>query len=231
MTTFVKPVVEPEEEYKELVTPTWVTGFFLPLAQNLAGGVAVAAMGMIGVVAFLGTTATWIDLYNASIWCLLVGGVPACLLTVWRFWGDELGLFTATYRAGYADAQAALTPQINHLQLLLDAAYDAQNAVESEGGGATATMKKNQELMERARKDAATIIKVAFQGDSVARAAMDSRGMGRRDWERATNLLKASGAMNGDGIMVAVSPAQALQAIDERVRTDSQHADNFTPKW
>ena len=218
--------VQPTEDTQENEIATWETRIAIPLVQNIVGGIAVGALGMIGVIAYTGSFGVVVDFYNAGVWSALAGGVVAGVFTVVRFFGDDLGIVMAFYRAGQRSRDA----QISALELLLSASYDAQNAVEADGG-ATSTIRKNQELMEQARRDAAKIIAVAFQGDNVSRSAMEQRGMGRRPWERATNLLKAAGAMDANGDMIATSPALALKAVDERVKADVQNGDKFTPKW
>lgn len=228
MTNFVSPVSPVIEEVRE-VSQTWENDIFVPLSQNILGGVAVAGLGMAGVIAVSGAIGQSIDLYPYGIGCAMAGAVVTCVITIIRFFGDDLNIILEAYRTGVATERDRLMPRIAALELELSAAYDAQSAYEE--NGATAAIKKNQEIMERSRKDAAHILKIAFQGDKVTRAAMEQRGMGRHDFDRARNLLKAAGAMNGEGFIVATNPAQALQAIDEQFNADAKQGDNFATKW
>jgi hypothetical protein len=164
------------------------------------------------------------DMDGARVWCGLAGGAVACVATVIRFFGDDLGLMAAAYKAGQASRDA----EINNLHLELRAIRDARNAAQA--GGASAE-RREQEFMQRAKADAAKLIAVHFNGDSIARDAMKQRGMGQRDWERSMRLLKASGVMNEDGEITVRAATLATKAIDERLRDDRTHGATFTPAW
>lgn len=206
--------------------PTWEAHVLIPVTQNILGGIAVGALGFIGVIAYTGTVENAIDLYNAGVWCGLAGGIVTCAVTIIRFFGDDLGVVTTAYKAGYH----ARDSQVAALELELRASYDAQSSADA-NGNARSVISERQRMMDQARKDAAKIVEVAFAGDNTSRDAMKGRGMGQRNWERAVRLLMASGAMNGDGIIVATSPAQALKAIDEQLSADNERGDKFTTKW
>lgn len=215
----------PNDIQQEPEPQTLITHILTPILQNLLGGLGLGTAWMIVTIG-LSYWDVQFDFWNAGVWASLMGGLWACFWTVIRFFGDDLGLLMDAYSAGYHSRDA----QIAALELELRASYDAQNAAEV-NGGATFAINKRQELMQRARKDAAQIVAVAFQGDSISRKAMAGRNMGQRDWERATRLLIAAGAMNGEGAIVAKTPNEALQAVDEKLAIDSQAGPTFAANW
>lgn len=206
--------------------PTWSSHVLVPLTQNILGGIAVGGLGFIGFAA----TQTWRNVLwfadDALLWCALAGGAVTCVITVVRFFGDDLGIIAKAYSAG----QHSRDGQVNALMLEIRTLRDANHAAQADGTASSAT-KREAEFMQRAYKDAQTLIKVRFAGDSIKRAAMAERGMGQQDWQRAIRLLKASGVMNNDGVIVVKTAKQALDALDGRIKADREHGDKFTPAW
>jgi len=201
--------------------PAWASHVLIPVAQNILGGVAVAGLGVMGVYAYgMGIDSA------AGLWCAFGGAAVTCVITITRFFGDDLGLLTAAYKAGQGSRDA----QIAALELELRASRDAQSAAEADGDQANAD-KRREEFRQRARKDAVAIVAVHFDGDSIARAAMGKRGIAQRDWGRAMRLLKAAGVVNGDGNMVTSSPAQAIRAIDAKLASSADKGKTFHPAW
>ena len=206
------------------VTPpvTWISHVLVPLTQNIVGGVAVTGLGCIAVQATTGTITQ-----AALMWCALAGGVVTCVITVLRFFGDDFGLYRAAYNAGRRSRDA----QIAALQLQLSEAQDAAGF-----GDATpsATIGKRQEMAREAHANARLIIKVAFAGDSISRAAMADRGVGQRDWERAMALLRAAGVLDEQGRLTPrITPKQAMEGVAQLMAKDAPRlADGkFTPGW
>lgn len=200
---------------------TWASHVLIPLAQNVAGGLAVAGLGAIGVAAW-GAPVDGV----AGLWCAFGGAAVTCVITITRFFGDDLGLIAAAYRAGQRSRDA----QIAALELELRASRDAQAAAEA-NGEQTTSAKRVEEKIQRARKDALKIIEVHFAGDSIRRSAMAGRNMGQRDWERAMRLLVAAGVVNGDGAVAVRSPGQAVQAVDAKLATLAERGKTFQPAW
>jgi len=200
---------------------SWASHVLIPVAQNVLGGMAVAGLGLMGVYAY-GVPIDGV----AGLWCAFGGAAVTCIITLTRFFGDDLGIIAAAYRAG----QASRDPQIAALQLELRTSRDAQTAAEAEGNQASVD-RRREEFRKRAREDALKIIAVHFDGDSIARAAMGKRGMGQRDWERAVRLMVAAGVINGDGVMIARTPAQSLRAIDQVLASGVSKGKAFHPAW
>lgn len=215
------------EQETTQIPVTWETAIVIPLVQNVVGGLAVGAF--LAVLAFAWADANTLPVEQEQLirWALIIGATVCCAATFVRFFGDDVGLLTAAYRKG----QRSRDTEVAALQLELRAALDAQKAVEV--NGTKSAIDKQQELLQRARRDAMKIVEVAFNGDSISRAAMAGRGMGRWDWERANQLLRAAGAMDADGNITTRTPAQAQQAVDQRLTTDQNLAQEgtFTTRW
>lgn len=199
----------------------WASHVLIPLAQNIAGGAAVAGLGAMGVAAW-GANVDGV----AGLWCAFGGAAVTCLITITRFFGDDIGLITAAYRAGQASRDA----QIAALQLELRASHDAQAAAEATGTQ-TSIEQRRMEKIERARRDAIRILEVHFANDSTSRSAMAKRGMGQRDWERAQRLLVAAGMANDTGDVIAGSPKQAIRAIDGVLANLANKGKTYQPAW
>lgn len=205
----------PEQEVKEELEVTWASHVLIPLAQNLAGGVAIAGLCMVAVIA----ASQPIDAF--ILWAGLAGLTVACVATFIRFFSDDFGIVWAAYKAG----QRSRDPEINGLQLEL------QSALSSAHLDPSSAQQKRTEAMQRARKDVARILEIHFGGERTTRAAMEARGMGQRDWERAMRLLRAAGCVDENGSMLARSPQQALRSIEARLNDDSDRGRNYSPAW
>lgn len=208
-------LTSPEQEVKESPDVTWASHVLIPLAQNIAGGAAVAGLCLVAVVA-LGFT---VEAFG--LWAGLAGGAVACTATVIRFFADDFGIVWGAYQAG----QRSRDSEVNALQIELQAALSAAHL------DPTSAQRKRTEAMQRARKDVQRILDIHFGGESTTRAAMQARGMGQRDWERAIRLLRAAGCVDENGTMLARSPHQALRAIDRRLNEDGERGRNYSPAW
>lgn len=218
----------PDEERQtqpRVPPPTFTSHILIPLGQNLLGGLAVWGAGLIGYLFLCQASGGAVDLDAARFWAGLAGGMVTCLITVIRFFGDDLGLLATAYKAG----QRSRDTEIANLQLMLRSLRDAKTAAQA--AGSDNAEKREQEFMQRAKADARRLIEVYFNGDSISREAMKTRGIGQRDWERAARLLKAAGVMDADGQIGVKTPALALKAIDARLRDDRAHGETFTPAW
>lgn len=210
-------LTSPEQETKEEIKVTWASHVWIPLSQNLAGGVAVAGLFLVAVVAVQGDVNAW------GLWAGLSGATVAFAATFVRFFADDFGIVWAAYQAGQRSRDA----EVNALQLELQAALSSAHLDPS------SAQQKRTEQMQRARKDVVRILDIHFGGGATTRAALSAVGMGQRDWERAMRLLRAAGCINEDGQMLARSPQQALRAIDGRLSDDQAFAGNgrYSPAW
>lgn len=207
----------PEQEIKEEIEVTWISHFLIPIAQNLAGGLAVAGLCLVLVIA-LG-----FDVDAFILWAGLAGGAVFCTATVIRFFADDFGIVHGAYQAGRRSRDG----EVNALQLQL------QDALSTAHLDPSSAQRKVTEQAQRARRDVQRILEIHFGGETTTRAAMQARGMGQRDWERAVRLLRAAGCIDENGAMLARSPQQALRAIDSRLNDDQAFAGNgrYSPAW
>jgi hypothetical protein len=208
-------VASPNQEAPEPIEVTWASHVLIPLAQNVAGGVAVAGLCLVAVVAANQ------DIEAFALWAGLAGATVACTATVIRFFADDFGIVWGAYQAG----QRSRDSEINALQLEL------QNVLSTAHLDPTSAQRKLNDQARNARRDVQRVLEVHFGGEATTRAAMQAKGMGQRDWERAMRLLRAAGCIDEQGTMLARSPHQALKAIDSRLNEDGSRGRNYSPAW
>jgi hypothetical protein len=227
----VTPLIDPDtltmslhEQQSE--QQTWTADIFVPLTQNICGGAALGGLGFIGFVAVSEWHQVLWHVDDALLWCILLGAAVTCMMTIIRFFGDDLGLLTTTYKAG----QRSMLPRISALETNLQATNDVlQGNYER-----TSDEARLKEVLTRAHTDAERLIRLYFEGQRIDRKSMTERGMGQRDWERARRLLQGSGVIAGDGKFTSQTPAEAIQQLKERYDLDvKQKAKEraFTPAW
>src|SRR5215212_5051179 len=227
----VTPLIDPDTltmtlQEQQLKPQTWTTDIFVPLANNIFGG---AALGALGFIVFV-SVSEWRHIMwytdDALLWCILLGSAATCIMTVIRFFGDDLGLITGAYKAG----QRSMLPRISALETNLQATSDVLNR-KYEYTGEEARLK---EVLARARTDAERLIRLYFEGQKIDRKSMVERGMGQRDWERARRLLQGAGIIAGDGKLVSQTPAAAIEQLHTKYALDAKHKGQqraFTPAW
>src|SRR6476619_2215752 len=113
----VTPLIDPDTlamtlQEQQLEQQTWTADILVPLTQNICGGAALGALGFIGFVAVSEWRQVLWHAVDALLWCLLLGSAATCLMTVLRFFGDDMGLLTAAYKAG----QRSMLPRISALE-------------------------------------------------------------------------------------------------------------------
>lgn len=205
----------PDREIKEEAEVTWASHLLIPLTQNVAGGVAVAGLGMVATIAAQGDVEIW------GLWAGLAGAAVAFAATVIRFFADDFGIVNGAYQAGRRSRDG----EVNALQLELQAAISTAHLDPS------SAQRKLNDQARAAHRDVNKILEIHFGGETTTRAAMQARGMGQRDWERAIRLLRAAGCVDEQGSMLARSPQQALRAIEARLNDDSERGRNYSPAW
>src|SRR5256885_741914 len=227
----VTPLIDPDTlamslQEQQLEQQTWTADILVPLTQNICGGAALRALGVIGFVAVSeGRQVLW-HAADALLWCLLLGSAVTCLMTVLRFFGDDLGLITSAYKAG----QRSMLPRISALETNLQATSDVLQGTYAH----TSEEARLMEVLARARTDAERLIRLYFEGQKIDRKSMVERGMGQRDWERARRLLQGAGIVAGDGTFVMQTPAEAIEQLHTRYALDAKHTGQqraFTPAW
>lgn len=170
----------------------------IPLAQNLIGGLGVACLGWIGLYAADVLTS------NTLLWSALLGLGVSCLVTLLRFFADDLGLLGAAWRAGWKAGEGErrlLEMRIKELEynaLMASTIEHAQKKVV-----AAESYKAVEELYTaQERLDATTMMEYWFdQPESADKArewltrdvAMKQLNWSKRQWEGAMALLLAAG--------------------------------------
>src|SRR5215212_3981629 len=169
----VTPLIDPDtltmtlqEQY--LKPQTWTTDIFVPLANNIFGGAALGALGFIGFVA----VSEWHHIVwytdDALLWCMLLGGAATCIMTVIRFFGDDLGVIALAYKAG----QRSMLPRISALETNLQATSDVLHGTYAQTSEAAQVI----EVLSRARSNAERLIRLYFEGQKIDRKSMVERG-------------------------------------------------------
>src|SRR3569832_21803 len=144
----VSPLIDPDSlamslQEQQLDQQTWTADIFVPLTQNVCGGAALGGLGFIGFVA----VSEWHHIVwyadDALLWCILLGAAITCVMTVVRFFGDDLGMLTTAYKAG----QRSMLPRISALETNLQ----ATNAVLQGTHEHTSDEARLKEVLTRAR--------------------------------------------------------------------------------
>jgi hypothetical protein len=225
------PVVNPETlqmtvQEQALEPQTWTSDVLVPLTQNLCGGIAVGVLGFIGFLA----RSQWRQILwsadDALFWCSLAGGAVSCLVTILRFFGDDLGVIAAAYNAGRRSMLPRISALEEHLQAAQDVLQDRQQPTSAEA--------RLLETMGRAKTDAERLIRLHFAGDKIDRNSMSQRGMGQRDWERARRLLQAAGVLHGNGRFAVETPMEGVRRLSQRLTLDAQRQASYrsySPSW
>ena len=167
---------------------------FVPLLQNVIGGLAAAGLCAILSLA----VATWFgadpDLVAMSFWCLLLGGTVMCLATVVRFFGDDVGLLHLAYKRG-RDSQRL---RISALELELGAAQGQVKALLEQTSSIPSSEAAYQ--MERIFKAAKHLVHWHFENLPIDRRSCEARNMVQSEWRKARHLLITAGVMDEQGI-------------------------------
>lgn len=202
---------------------TFAADIFVPLLQNIIGGAAVA--GILAIMSVAGSRWASQPLSGADIafWCLLAGGAVACIVTVIRFFGDDIGLVRYAYRRG----QESMRLRVNALELELEA---AQRQVAQLMGQTKAIPSSGaRQQLERVYAAAEHLIHWHFEDLPIDRRSCESRNMSQSEWRRARHLLLAAGVLDEQGITVRTLP-EALgraHAHYERLIRLGGHAESF----
>lgn len=205
--------------------PTWETHIVIPLVQNLAGGIAVFALCWTITVG-LGRYFLWdVILRELSFWSAVIGGTVTALMTIVRFFGDELGLLAAAYRLGKRSADSQINALIAENEQLRATAREMRGT----------TSHKTQEMIERidqAQNDAEHLLALAYGGQSIAREQVRAY-IPQRSWERAVQLLMASGCLDQNRYLAEPNLALALDRLRSYTDTDRQRAthESWRPAW
>lgn len=190
---------------------TFAADVFVPLLQNILGGLAVMGGSTILAVAttLLQDRSPQIDPILA--WSALLGGLVTCIVTVVRFFGDDIGLVRSAYRHG----QRRMLARVHALELELQVAR-SQLARANKTSNQMPSTKALQEL-QRTHQVAQQMIQWHFEALPIDRRSCEQRNVSQREWARARRLLIAAGVMDEIGVQVAtLGEAQVLASTHYR---------------
>lgn len=175
---------------------TFAADIFVPLLQNIIGGAAVAGLCAIIAVAGVRWAGSTPPTGELAVWSLLAGGALTCVVTVLRFFGDDIGLLHYAYRRG----QESTRLRISALELELQAAQMQIARLMGKTKAMPSTAASQQ--LERVYKAAEQLIRWHFEALPIDRRSCESRNMSQAEWRRARHLLLVAGIMDGNGITV-----------------------------
>ena len=234
---FVPPVVYPDVEQEELPQPeaqAWASDVFVPLFQNTVGGLASWLGLWVGVRGVLILQQRAVQDGLLLYWCGTIALLGTVVLTVVRYFGDDMGLLMAAYRMG----QRSMHGEIRRLQQALDdVSYLATTAqtMTVDADKATATIEK----MASGFTAAETIIRLAYQGEKTSRRALQDR-MAPAHWNRASKLQKLAGVIqekpagSGRWVYLDRTPQEAIARLQHYYEQDVARVkanDRYRPAW
>jgi hypothetical protein len=178
----------------------------VPLVQNILGGGAVAGAVAILTIAVHHSQATPVDGRTLALWCGLVGGLVICVATVVRFFGDDLGLLRAAYRAGQRNRQL----RVNALELELQATRTQLARLLGKHNVLPQT--RTLQEIQRVYQAAQHLIHWHFEQLPIDRRSCEQRNMSQGDWRRVRHLLIAAGVMDENGMTTQTLPKTLARA-------------------
>lgn len=212
---------------------SWDGSIVVPLTQNIVGGVAVAILISVLAVAYCRALGRIVDI-QAMLWIAGTIGVSvAAVFTIVRFFGDDLGLFVAAYRAGqrYADEQIQAVRQEN------DTLRAQLETARAQGRPALERLAAKQ---DRSQANAITLLTLGYTKGVSAMAANKVIGheLSDPEWRKARQLLVAAGCidastgnLNHSGIRAAKLHLQAYcQPHDERAAREPTYVKPWNSK-
>jgi F0F1-type ATP synthase membrane subunit b/b' len=204
--------------------PTWETHIVIPLVQNLAGGFAVYTLCWTVTVG-LGRYLLWdVILRELNFWSFVIGGSVTAIMTIIRFFGDEIGLLAAAYRMGKRSADSRISALIAENEQLQATVRELRGS---------ATTHRAQELagrVQRAQEDAEHLLALAYGGQSIAREKVKDY-IPQRNWERAIQLLRAAGCLTESNELAAENLGLALHQLRSYTQSAQDPGATWRPAW
>lgn len=203
---------------------TWEGGIVVPFAQNVIGGLACGVFGALVAYGWNQANGLITDWAVTVQWSAIFGGLVATGATVIRFFGDDLGLLSAAYKAGSSSRNEEIAALHNQI-----AAWEA--VANESGGGKLKEVSDKSDLFKRwARDDALVMVKMHLSGTAPTLSKCKAVGIEQRRWERARRLLKSLKLMDEEGV-TATSYRDAGKAIEERYALDKSRGSAYTPEY
>lgn len=185
---------------------TFLTDVVIPLTQNVLGGAAVALLTAIVVAAVSYSAALRVPPDLLAIGSALFGLAVACVMTIVRFFADDLGLLWRAYRKG----QQSKDLRISALEAELESTRNELARLT----GKTRALPNTRALqeLERVYTAARALLTWHFEALPIDRRSCEARNMGQADWRRARHLLISAGIYDGTS-MSADTLAEGLRVL------------------
>lgn len=194
----------------------------VPLLQNIAGGIAAGTLTYIGFA----VTGTAVD---QLFWALVTGITTTSLATIVRFFGDDLGIVAAAYRAG----AASRTEEINRLTNELAALHTALTGQQRTATSATKTSKLD--MLKRSYDHARIMAENGIRGRPIDRRTCNNQyQIGEVDFGRAYRLLQEAGIRNQQDTFTITQVSEAKQKLHAYFNYHYQLAASnpkYNPPW
>lgn len=171
----------------------YASGVWIPLAQNLLGGLGVFTVIFVPLYLWTDAPGDWL-MKLAGTFAALVFGLM-CLV---RFFSDEI---LAIVRA-YGERQDRDRQRV-----------DAQTIADLKQELAMLGTQDDVKSSVLQFVVAARLIREAYAGKPISREACAERGTLRKEWEAANRLLKAAGVVDDKSKLSLASEADAMAAL------------------
>lgn len=198
---------EEKKQTKDAGGQTWQSDVFVPTVQNIIGGAST------GLLIWLGHY-WWTSQQppkETELSALLIGAMIAALVTIVRFFGDDLGIVNGAFWLGVRSQK----PRIEALQIELAEARELAQRLGKSGSPVAPT--KELRRVEDVTKSASYLIRWHFEGLDIDRRSCESRNMPQKAWRDGRKMLIAAGVHNGQEIIIS-SIALARQKLEEHYR-------------
>lgn len=191
----------------ELLIHSERAGVWIPLAQNLAGGILGVGTAM--------TITLWkllgVDLYASLEVALLSGGMVFGIATMIRMFRDEIRFLVSAW----GEKQDRLTREALHRENA--ELKELVKQLEAKGAITDAMT-----ALLTARK---LIFQAYGQRLSISREACAARGMTRPTWEAGNKVLRTAGVVNGKSELLLPTEVEAWAAVMKSQDTGMGHYD------
>lgn len=194
----------------------------VPLLQNTSGGIASSALAYI-ILVVAGTSV------DQLFWSLIIGIAATSLATIIRFFGDDLGIVTAAYRAGAASRTEEVNRLTNELNALRTALAGSQRTAIS------STKTSKLDMLKRSYDHAKVMTENGIRGRPIDRRTCNSQyKIGEVDFGRAYRLLQEAGIRNQQDVFTVDRVAEATQQLRNYFNHHYQLAASnpkYNPPW
>ncbi len=194
---------------------TWETHVVIPLAQNAIGGGAAAILTGLGLRWFM-----FFPFDMTMDFAMFVGFGSFSLISILRFFADDLGIIPAAYKAGQYMMQKqndALVAENERLRAQLASVRPHNQRVITD-------VDKRQQAYAHAKQ----LLQIAHESGiaNISRTKVQS-WCPQRAWERATGLMRRAGVLTNNDMLAASTLAGSYKLLDAQWATEKQRGSNY----